>query len=104
MLAGLPVSADAVQGLAELVRAAGGDDLADWLERALFDDVALLALTIDERAIVLASLEDPPEGLAELRAVLLKGAAAEPVYFRGAPAANRCTPLLRAVPEHPRSC
>jgi len=32
--------------------------------------VSLLALTIDERAIILATLEDPPEGLAELRAVL----------------------------------
>ena len=28
-------------------------------------------LTIDERAVILASLEDPPEGLIELRAVLL---------------------------------
>ena len=35
------------------------------------DGVKLIALTIDERAIILASLEDPPEGLAELRAVLL---------------------------------
>jgi hypothetical protein len=33
--------------------------------------VALLALTIDERAIILAALENPPDGLAELRAVLL---------------------------------
>jgi hypothetical protein len=33
--------------------------------------VVLLALTIDERAIILAALEDPPDGLAELRAVLL---------------------------------
>jgi hypothetical protein len=41
------------------------------LERALDDDVKLLALTIDERAILLAALDDPPDGLAELRAVLL---------------------------------
>ena len=33
--------------------------------------MSLLALTIDERAIILGTLEDPPEGLAELRAVLL---------------------------------
>jgi hypothetical protein len=33
--------------------------------------VKLLALTIDERAIILASLEDPPPELAELRAVLI---------------------------------
>jgi hypothetical protein len=41
------------------------------LERALAGDVKLLGLTIDERAIILGSLEDPPEGLSELRAVLL---------------------------------
>jgi hypothetical protein len=33
--------------------------------------VKLLALTIDERAMILAALEDPPAGLAELRAVLI---------------------------------
>jgi hypothetical protein len=33
--------------------------------------VVLLALTIDERAIILAALDDPPAGLAELRAVLM---------------------------------
>lgn len=31
----------------------------------------LLALTLPERAVMLAALEDPPETLAELRAVLL---------------------------------
>ena len=35
------------------------------------DGVALVALTIDERAIILAALDDPADGLAELRAVLL---------------------------------
>jgi hypothetical protein len=35
------------------------------------DKVALLALTIDERAVILAQLEDPLDGLAELRAVVL---------------------------------
>ena len=64
MLAGLP-------GLAELVRAVGADDLAERLERAVADGVALLALTLDERALMLATLEDPPPELAELRAVLL---------------------------------
>ena len=71
MLAGVPVHADAVAELADSVRATGADDLADRLEVALDDGVALLALTIDERAIILAALEDPPDGLAELRAVLL---------------------------------
>ena len=41
------------------------------LEGALSDDVKLLALTIEERAMILAALEDPPAGLAELRAVLI---------------------------------
>ena len=71
MLAGVPVLAYAVAELANAVRETGADDLADRLEQALDDDVKLLALTIDERAIILASLEDPPEGLAALRAVLL---------------------------------
>ena len=31
----------------------------------------LLALTLDERALMLEALEDPPQDLAELRAVLL---------------------------------
>ena len=66
-----PVLADAVADLADTVRATGADDLANRLEVALDDGVALLALTIDERAIILAALEDPPDGLAELRAVLL---------------------------------
>jgi hypothetical protein len=48
MLAGPPVPDD-VDGLAELVRAAGADDLADRLERGVADDVKLLALTIDDR-------------------------------------------------------
>jgi hypothetical protein len=51
--------------------ATGAEELADRLEGALDDGVKLLALTIDERAIILASLEDPPDGLSELRAVLL---------------------------------
>ena len=38
-----------------MVRAAGADDLADRLERALDKAVKLLALTIDERAIIQAS-------------------------------------------------
>ena len=31
----------------------------------------LLALTIDERALILAALDDPPDGLAELRGGLM---------------------------------
>jgi hypothetical protein len=34
--------------------------------------VKLLALTLDERAIMLSSLEDPPKQLAELRALIAR--------------------------------
>ena len=83
MLAGLPVPNDAVQELAVAVREAAelwrdlgqsgvvADELADRLERALADEVKVLALTLDERALMLYALEDPPQELAELRAVLL---------------------------------
>jgi hypothetical protein len=63
MLAGLPVAADAVAELATLVRDVGADELADRLDRALSDEVKLLALTLDERALLLAALEDPPQEL-----------------------------------------
>ena len=72
MLAGVPALVDAVAELADTVRTAGADELADRLEQALDDDVKLLALTIGARAMILATLEDPPDGLAQLRAVLLK--------------------------------
>lgn len=49
MLAGLPVPNDAVHELANVVRDAGSDDLADRLERALETEVKLLALTLEER-------------------------------------------------------
>jgi len=71
MLAGTPVPPDAMAALAAQVRAADAGDLADRLDRALADDVKILALTIADRSIVLFVLDDPPEGLAELRAVLL---------------------------------
>lgn len=69
MLAGLPVPAEAVDDLAILVRSIGGDDMADRLERAIDDEVKLLALTLPERAVMLSALEDPPD--TQLRAVLV---------------------------------
>jgi hypothetical protein len=65
MLAGLPVSEAATAELAGMVRAAGAEELADRLDRGLDDDVKLLALTVDERTVILAALEDPPDALAE---------------------------------------
>ena len=71
MLAGVPVLPHRVAALAGSVRRAGAEQLDDRLEQALADNVSVFALTIDERAIILAQLEDPPEGLSELSAVLL---------------------------------
>ncbi len=52
MLAGIPVDAAATAELTAMVRAAGADELPERLEQALDDGVALLALTIDERAVI----------------------------------------------------
>ena len=71
MLGGIPVAADSTEQLAAMVRAAGAVELADRLDQALSDGVSLLALTIDERAIILDQLENPPDDLAALRAVLM---------------------------------
>ena len=70
MLAGLPAPTGAVAQLALLVLDVD-DVLAHWLKRAVEDEVEVLALTLDEHAIMFAALEDPPDDLAELRAVLL---------------------------------
>ena len=70
MLAGLPVPEDTIEELAAVVRLAGAVELANRLEQALDHEVKLLALSLDERALMLSTLEDPPPGLAELRAVL----------------------------------
>ena len=47
--------------------------LADRFDKPPIERVLIQhpRLTIDDRAIILGSLEDPPEGLSELRAVLM---------------------------------
>ena len=71
MLAGVPVSAEATAELAGIVRAAGGDELADRLERALRRR-GEAARPHDRRAgDHPGRLEDPPDGLCELRGVLM---------------------------------
>ena len=45
--------------------------LADRLEHALGSEVRLLALSLDERALMLTALEDPPQELTEPRVVML---------------------------------
>lgn len=71
MLAGVPVSDAPAAELAGHVQAVGADELADRLERAIVEGVLLLAVTIDERAVILGQLDDPPDGLAELRGVVM---------------------------------
>jgi hypothetical protein len=71
-LAGVPVPTAAVLVLAELLDDADDDELAAKLRRAIERRTRVLALELDERTGILAALEEPPDGLAELRAVLLQ--------------------------------
>jgi uncharacterized protein (DUF1778 family) len=55
----------------ELARLVDGD-LGDKLEDAYGRKVKVLALTIEDRELILRALDDPPAGLEELRGVLLR--------------------------------
>jgi hypothetical protein len=68
MLAGIPVSPALVRELASLV----DEPTAGVLEQALDREVTVIALTIEEREQILRGLEDCPDGLAELRGVLVR--------------------------------
>ena len=57
--------------LARRLREATFDDEAERLKDAYDLETKVLALTISEREAILRALDDPPEGLAELRGVLL---------------------------------
>ncbi|MEJ7567780.1 MAG: hypothetical protein WKF41_05900 [Gaiellaceae bacterium] len=81
VLAGLSIPAAAIAELANRLRTnsdeqladrPGSEQLADRLERALGDEVKLLALSIEERIRILYVLDDPPAALAELRGVLVR--------------------------------
>ena len=56
--------------IALTLRETGRDDVADRLDRAVYDEVKLLALTIPTLADPRGARDPPPE-LAELRAVLV---------------------------------
>ena len=71
-LAGLPVSDRDILELARLAREADFNYLAEKLETAYDRETRVLALTIDEREMIIRSLDDPPESLAELRGVLVR--------------------------------
>jgi hypothetical protein len=71
MLAGLIGADDAMERLATLVRAGGGDDLADRLDHPWPTASSWSRSPSTSGALMLSALEDPPEELAELRAALL---------------------------------
>jgi hypothetical protein len=68
MLAGVPVAAELVRELAERVE----EPAATTLRNCLDAGRATFALTIEEREQILRGLEDCPDGLAELRGVLVR--------------------------------
>ena len=72
MLAGVHVPDNLVLELAGLLRDAEFRDTADLLEHAYDTECRLIALTIASREAILRVLDDPPDGLAELRGVLLQ--------------------------------
>jgi hypothetical protein len=72
MLAGIPVNDRLVLDLAQRLRDADLLDTAAVLEDAYDAERRVAALTITAREAILRALEDCPDGLAELRGVLLK--------------------------------
>ncbi len=70
---GIPVTDDDTQTLAEFLRHAEFPDVADKLERGLALGTRVVALTVTDRESILRALDEAPtDGLAELRAVLLR--------------------------------
>jgi hypothetical protein len=70
-LAGLDVTDDCALELVNRLRRADFAYQADTIEGALVAEQRDVALTIPDRVAILTVLDDAPEGLAELRAVLL---------------------------------
>jgi len=66
------VAADDLVWLISALRARGGDELADLLERAVTHELHELALAPDERDAILAVLADCPAGLARLCGALAR--------------------------------
>jgi hypothetical protein len=68
-VAGIPVRDESILELARLVE---DPDLARRLEDAYGRMTKILGLSIAERETIIRALDDPPPGLEELRAVLLR--------------------------------
>lgn len=66
-LAGIPIADRDVLELARNLRDAGFAETAETLEDAYDAERGVLALTIADREAILRALDDPPDGLAELR-------------------------------------
>ena len=71
-LAGIPIADRDVLELALLLRRAAFDEVAETLEDAYDARRAVIALTIADREAILRALDDPSDGLTELRGVLLQ--------------------------------
>jgi hypothetical protein len=69
-LAGISVSEELTLALAGLLNDAGHEDVADALVTALEQERPIVALTTLDREAIISVLDDPPDGLAELGAVL----------------------------------
>jgi hypothetical protein len=72
-LYGVPVAPDHALWLVYKLRQVGrANDLtaANMIEKGLRDELVAVALTVEERDSILGVLDDPPDGLAELRGKL----------------------------------
>jgi hypothetical protein len=72
MLAGIPINRDLTLELAHLLDNAGHEQTAGVLVLGLDNERRVVALTIPDRENILSVLDDPPDGLAELRGSLLR--------------------------------
>ena len=70
-LAGLDITDDCTLELVRRLRRAEFGHQADTIEGALVSGQAEVSLTLADRLAVLTVLEQPPDGLAQLRGVLL---------------------------------
>ena len=71
LLDGLDITDDCTLELVNRLRRADFAHQADTIEGALVSGQSEVSLTIPDRVAILAVLDDPPKGLAELRAALL---------------------------------
>ena len=70
-VAGVRVRDEDVLSLARMLYDADFDDTAEALVVALEAEQGIVGLSIEDREAIVSTLDDPPEGLCELRGVLL---------------------------------